>query len=443
MIKNVRTLRNVAFVLLSAFFLSCENPNELAFDVFNTNPLKTFYNDSLKVETATFLSDSVLTSSQSHILIGGYTDDVMGYITSNAYIQPILPLDLSSADVPVTIDANAIIDSIQLRLVTSQYMLGDTNTKIQVAVHRLTENMSTSRNYNFDDKLAYDPTPLQTFQLNIDNVLNASRDTFNVYRVNLPVSIGKEILALTKTTKSATTAEFIKNFKGFAFVVNGKPAGMYGFTVGASKTTMNLYYHLQGETASTAFLFDLANTSFSSTKQDRSRTNLASLTTKGQELTSAATNGVVYTQMATGVNAKITFSELSKIPAKSLVNKAELVVTIDSTINKGQLIPLSYLALGILGSNNKLQYDASNKAEYVKLTSVSTPIIGPYVNATKSYTINITPYIQDIVNGIKPNNPLALLPATVNSSSYPVITNNAFSRIAIKKIQLKLYYSTK
>src|SRR6218665_429134 len=70
MFNNILKVRNVAIVLLSAFFFACDDPKDIGFDLSNSGNITPYYSDTLKVTTSTVLSDSAINANQNYVLTG-------------------------------------------------------------------------------------------------------------------------------------------------------------------------------------------------------------------------------------------------------------------------------------------------------------------------------------------------------------------------------------
>jgi hypothetical protein len=447
MLSKITKMRNVAIVLLSAFFLSCEEPTDIAFIDINGDNLSTFFTDTLAVKRETIKLDSAVTSDQAQLLVGGFTDPVFGYIKSNAYFQVSLPISQNSgADVPFGLESGAVYDSLRLSLLTSRYYLGDTLDKVKVTIHRLNSPLSITKNYNFNDQVSFEQVPLVSQEFNLDNIFNATRDSIRTISVTLPQSIGQELFALVNTDDASTTAKLTNKFPGFAILVNGKPKGLYGFQANSTNgngSALNLFYHVGTATTASRFPFDLNGKRFNQVISDRTGTSLEGLTQSGSIISSASNNGSTYIQSSTAVGTRVTFPSLKNIPTGSLVNSATITFDIDTTQLSTFFPPLSTVVLAELDLNNKLR-KVANLPVLINLGRGVNGLPGLYNSTSKTYTLDLTVYLQDVLNGLKPNtSALILLPGSLTQNSDAILSNGSLSRVVIRNAKLSLYYSRK
>ncbi len=441
-------MRNIAIVLLSAFFFSCEEPTDIAFDNLGGSNLSTFFTDTLTVKRETVKVDSAVTSNQVQLLIGGFTDPVFGYVQANAHFQPSLPVNQNTgAEFPFTVQSGAVFDSLRLSLLTNRYYLGDTLDKITVTVHRLVNPLSTSRNYNFDDEVPFEAQPLVSQRFNLDEVFNATRDSIRTVSFKLPASVGQELFALANTDDASTTSKLSNKFAGFVVRVNGRPNGLYGFqtsSANGSGTALNLFYHVGTETTASRFPFDLSGKRYNQVKADRTGTPIASILRSGNALSSASTGGKTYLQASTAIGTKISFPSFSNISRGSLINAATIVFDVDTTVISTFFPPQNAVVLAEVDANNKIIKRSNNTPLLVNLGRGLNGLPGIYNPISKTYTLDLTVYLQDVINGLKPNTSgLVLLPATLTQNSDAILSNGSFSRTVIRNAKISIFYSTK
>lgn len=446
--SNLTKMRNVAIVLLSAFFFSCEDPTDIAFANLGGASLSTFFTDTLAVTRATVKLDSAVTSNQAQLLVGGFTDPVFGYVRSNMYFQPSLPPNATTGgEFAFTVESGAVFDSLRLSLLTSRYYLGDTLDKINVTVHRLKSPLSISRNYNFDDEVPFEAQPLASQEFNLDEIFNSTRDSIRTISFNLPEIIGQELFALANTDDASTTTKLTSKFAGFVVRVNGRPNGLYGFQSSASSgsgSALNLFYHEASATTASRFPFDLNGKRYNQVTADRSGTPISSLLSAGNVLSSTDSGGKTYIQASTGIGTKVTFPSLKNIPNGSLINSAILTFDIDTSVISTFFPPLSTVVLAEVDINNKMIKRSTNTPFLVNLGSSTNGIPGLYNSTSKTYSLDLTVYLQSVVNGLKPNTSgLVLLPASLTVNSDAILSNGSLSRTVIRNAKLSLYYSKK
>ena len=135
-------MKNIVFLLLFlTLFTSCQTDNldgdfVVGSDYLSVNN-KVLLIDTLTVNVSTINFDSLVTSNQSRILIGNYTDPILGKVKSESYFE-LTPLTYNLGSSSDTETINYAFDSIAMILKYDRYYYGDT-TKVQtINIHQLT-----------------------------------------------------------------------------------------------------------------------------------------------------------------------------------------------------------------------------------------------------------------------------------------------------------------
>jgi thiamine phosphate synthase YjbQ (UPF0047 family) len=68
--------------------------------------------------------------------------------------------------------------------------------------------------------------------------------------------------------------------------------------------------------------------------------------------------------------------------------------------------------------------------------------VAAYSSTNNNYSFNFTSYLQDLINKKQTSDGLALVPSVLTTTSIG-INNTNVSRVVIKSIKLKVYYSAK
>ncbi len=440
-------MRNAALILLSAFFLSCENPTAIGIDTGTGNVQSTYYSDTLSLETGTMLLDSAISSGQAAALIGSAIDPVFGKVSATAYLQPSLYTDETYGTlVEFPALKTSIYDSVQLRLVDRDILVfGDTLEPITLSIHRLKKPLDRNRNYNYDDQSDFEAQPLATAEINIRSFSTANRDSVIAHYITLPDELGKELMAISETDAAKTRSTFENSFAGFALVANSDSKGMYVLNVGtfsSQSTYLVLYFHNSGESTSSAYPFEFSGKRYNQIKADRAGTNLASLVQKKQTI-KANFSGNTYVQASSGVVSYVKFDGLNYLKKNTIINRAILYSEADESSFNARFAKAPYLTTIELNQDKSVKRSNSNYA-YVGFSSLdeTSGSLGVYSDSLKYLQIDITPYIQQIIQKGKADYGLAIVPAIPTSTgSTGTFFNAAPNRIVLKNMKLELYYS--
>lgn len=409
----VRLSMLAGLVSLVAVLVACEEPKDIGLPP-NT-AIGVLYTDTLTVQTSTVQLDSVVNNRNARLFAGQYNDPIFGKVAAKAFGQLYIRTGTFQTE------GEIVYDSLRA-LVTYSYLYGDT-TKVQdIFVHRLTEDLDSTKKYTIGSSVAYAAEPLGKLQITPTAV------TANAIKISrLSDALGRELLNLSKGS-GTTQADFQKVLKGIALVPGGTNTTVFGFS---PNVYLELYYHKAGDTTSTLkdFFTTTGLPSFSQIKVDRSATKLAGLSVT-KPLPSSATNGEVFVQSATGLTTKVQFptlENLKKETGRVAINRAELQFFVKGSSPGGPVPPV--MALAQADANNRVLYtpDASTGTPVFHLLQTQNgtfqttykwfyPQVNGYSSRLKTYSFDVTTYLQAILIGFQPNNPLVLFPTSQSAS---------------------------
>ncbi len=446
MFNNILKVRNVAIVLLSAFFFSCDDPKDIGFDLSNSGNITPYYSDTLKVTTSTVLSDSAINANQNYVLAGMAQDPVFGGIKANAYVQPALTTYTDQVTglpkiAEFTKKDNTVADSVLLWLFNpSTLYIGDTLPKTEYSVYRLKKSLTPGKYYNFNEPSEYESTPIFTFSINLATFKNKTGDSTRNYSVKMPIAIANELLTLANTDAGKDNAKFNEAFKGFAIVPSANAKAVYGFNVGPGMSTIGLYYHATGETTSTAYFFDFSGTRYSGIDFNRAGTKVADLKKGSDEISSDKTGGLTYIQSSSGIGTKIKLDGLKNMTGNYTVNKATLEFKLDSSQVK-KLYPFNYYYVLSEVDGRNQQKRVSNLPTYLTTTGSGFAGNPALMDSTYTVTFDITYFVHGLSQNKAKDNSLLILPAGLTANQTALISNDNLRRSVLRKPKLKLYYS--
>jgi Domain of unknown function (DUF4270) len=441
--------RKVALMLFSAFILSCQDPIGIAIDTPSTGgQVVTVFTDTVKVAFSTIMLDSTVTSGQASSVIGSYKDPIFGEVSAKSFAQLTLPylsssssyaiLAFPSADVGLT-----VYDSVYVYLANDSFVYGDTTKPITLAVHRLTDDFVSSKNYTKDDALGYNPTPMASKAFSLKELkrsYSTAQDSLLKYK--LPDTFGQELYDLVGKDAGTTIDKFTNAVKGLAFVANQDAAAVYGLSI--SNSYIQLYYHTTNSTNRKSIPLTFLSQRFSQIKSNRQGTALQNLQLF-QSIPSSLTNNRTYMQTGLGISTKMQFPSLAALQKNKniTINKAELIIQPDLDQITGNFKPPAQFALVQISNDNRLKKTSSNVIDYVALDAISgTQYVAAYSSTNNNYSFNFTTYLQDLINKKQTSDGVALVPSVLSTTSIG-INNTNVSRVVFKNIKLNVYYSTK
>ncbi len=441
----------LAIFLVSWFSFGCEDPQDIRFDLGLGGNLTTFFTDTLSIQLSSTQLDSVVTSGTSEVFLGGYQDPLLGYVQADMYVQPYFQQSQIQANtlIPFDLPATATIDSAFLVLNYNGYFQGDSLDRVQVEVFQLNEPVSQSRRYTRHDVIPTRGSRLANFEINRSLVANAKGDTsFSLIR-KLPESILTQLRATLGQTTSTDVSQFIQAVPGFVVRTVGQPKGIYSFRVGSDATSSNLrvFYRLAGETTARAFTFPFTGGRFTRYQTNRSGTGLQNLGVGNPPIPARLTQNRAFFQSGTGISAVLEIPSIQSILRRreAAINRADLIISLDSTILAPRLVAPSVIVLAELDDSYQIA-KTSNFTPILVPINAFNPTIGfgaVLLNTTKSYSVNLTPYLQRLITEGKTRVRLGVVPGglTGSSTTSAVINHSGARRAAVRQAQLRMYYT--
>jgi hypothetical protein len=366
--------------------------------------------DSLRTDAAQLQSVSY------NALFGTYLDPIFGKTSASIYTQ----LTLSSVN--PNFGVNPIIDSVVLSLVydtTSSY--GKIPKAQQnISVYQLSENLVSSNVYysNYSPSLLAPTTDLTNgfaFTPNLTSTNTIDGEVLKpCLRVPINSAFGQSILNSQSSGNLLNTTAFQNFIKGLYITtknttsLNSGEGNIFKINYADYQTRLRLYYH-----SDTAHLkYDLsigtAVSLFSNFNHTFTNSDLISQINNGA---SSKQNDLVYLQSMAGVKVKIEMPYIMNLNTTYIhgINKAELVIKVDTTAiyQSGTYTPPKQLIVfGINDTGNDFVLsDFYENSNY----SYGYYIGGSYNSVTNEYRINISRYVQQILDGKIKNNGLHLL----------------------------------
>ena len=333
--------RLICIFYVSAFFMSCQDPNEVGSSLLKEDA-NTAFIDTFSIETqVVFYPEDLLSNKANSLLVGKMIDPNFGEITDKSFVQ----LRLSEENVPI--EDNVVCDSVIFFLpykindysyskdgfTSSVYghaqFVGDTNKGQTIAVHELTEGLITDQNYTVHDNLSYNSTALGSVTTaptpTTGYVYNPK--TTPTLKIPLEKELGTRLLNLARNN---TQDNFLANFKGLALVSEDNASILnFDHITASSRMAFYVYYHTSKDEAY-YFRFYVNNESlnFNQIKSNRSSTSLNSLQNSGDKIETKNLNHFGYLQSGTGICTQVTIPHLQKfLDANPLIsiNGADLI----------------------------------------------------------------------------------------------------------------------
>lgn len=450
--------KNIYLVLISVLTIfSCKKGGELGDEIQpEAEVLKTYF-DTLRLKTSIVYYDSVFTNVSNRILVGTHQDPLFGKIKITPYIVFGKSAVLNNWGPDPIFDSVTLTIRIQLNTVSSglvYYYKNGTSANIGFDVHELTQAIDYDSLYTGQKSYTYESAPLTSIDFS-DSVLTYTKrisDDFGKRFINSPESF-------------STDAEFEKLFKGFVFI----PKSNTDNIVSIYSVNITLHYHnlfaFNNYVSKNIYSIDAVfpadgKTSIANIEVDRSGTEIANLRNRYDSVPVPFSSGLkCMIQNNTGVMTRVEFPQITSfinsIKGKILINRAELVISPDSSYSMGYQYP-NLLYAYKQTSDNRVLKDIKGNPQYLQnnLSNVfynSSINYAQYSSQEKAYTFDITTYLQAIIDGKLENNGLIigaendLLTSTngqrfIYSSLKRIVFSNSLNPNS-DYIRLKVYYT--
>jgi hypothetical protein len=433
-------MQKAAILILTSSLMiwSCKKGPELGLQVQpGEDVLNSTYIDTLSFVSQVQLIDSIRTDNltNSRSLVGIYNDPIFGKTNAAIVAQPTL------SKLNLVFETDLVIDSVFLELSYSS-IYGDSNSSFTVNVKQLSDRL-----YKNTDTAYYSNDVFNTFSQVIgtksfsgaslsDSIPTIQRinnkDTLIKIAPQLRIPIDKNFIQSTIIGASSEVFTSIDTFagyiKGFSIEVDSS-IGISGQGFIAqldlfnnNKSALNIYYHTASDTAVHSFPINstcaVANTfghTYSSTVLMETNKDFGM-------------DNPIHLQTMGGVQTAIKIPYLKNLPDSIFIHKAELELALESGTNV-DIKELPRIALVRKDSTGRFLTlpDGTLGDAYSD---------GFFITGRDTYILNCTRYVQDVLQGIKDNETLYILPLGSGSTA-----NRSVVKSFSQGSKLKLYYT--
>lgn len=396
--------------------------------------------DTITVDMSTINFDSLVTSSQSRILIGNYDDPVFGKVKSDSYFQ------LSSNNFSLlnsgsdTESVNYVFDSISMILKYDNYYYGDT-TKVQTFdIHRITQRVKP----NTDDDSFYNNSTLSYDAQSLGTISHKPRplekDSINI---KMDAEFGSALFQKLKKKEIIDFDSFSEYLKGLVLVPStSNSSSLIGFNT--STSVIRLYYSKYQSQEETSYFVDFkildGTKQFNSISSNKTGTLIENLPISSSRLSSTLTNRQGFIQSGAGVACRIDFpniKQLKYISEKGAIVDAQLILKpVNNSYSKEYPLADS-LSIYVADNLNRISSTLLNSAGatvYGILNQKSDEF-----NENVGYTIPVGGFLQrEMWKQSDSKSALILTLPGISKSVNRVVLGD--QKHANNKIQLKVYY---
>lgn len=374
-----------AIIFLTVF--SCENQDEMGHGIIpESDYAAVTVTDTVEVEAFTEYDDTLYAAYKNYMTAGIISDPVFGKTETSFAIK------FSNTSYG-QYKEGAVVDSVVLSLgldTTSQRFYGDSlsNFKLQVfpVVKVMNPNERFYQNTDFEDY--YDKTPVGEVEFLPSQIKNR-------LTIKLDNSYGEKII------KAAADTTFDENICGLYFKAaednNSNTVTRFYYNSRTSDFYYNVYYHAEGDTASSDVLYSLSATdiNINLAKHDYTGTELESIDTVNQAQ-------YVYLQGLTGTKIRLKFPNVKALLPNdgsyfSLIRAQLIVPLADTSVSyedKFQAMPYLYCT-GKTSDGTDLYFNELYDRDYYGNV---TNYHGFGITSEHCYSINMTGRIQNLLD---------------------------------------------
>lgn len=437
-------MKYIVFLLLFiALFTSCQTDNLDGDFVVGSEYLsinnKVLLIDTLTVNVSTINFDSLVTSNQSRILIGNYTDPILGKVKSESYFE-LTPttynLGSSSSD---TQTVNYKFDSIAVILKYDRYYYGDTTKAQTINIHQLTQKVKHSvddSNFYNNSSLSYNSNSIGTKTFYPKPI---GKDSINI---QIDPVFGKNLFDKLKNNEITSADEFNDYFKGIVIKPSSNnSSNIIGFT---SACVMRLYYKKTNSNSEDTYTKDFTigdlTKQFNNISLDKTGTIIENLPDSRGKLSSDLTNNTSFIQSGTGLACRVDFphiKQLKYISEKGVIVDAELVIKPIKN-SASSLFPIKDSLLVYESDNlNRISKILTNSDGSQILAKLNTT--PDEFNENIGYKINIGAFLnQEMLKTTSSKSSLIFAFPNIAKGVNRIILGN--QKNVENKLQLKIYY---
>lgn len=436
-------MKNIVFLLLFlTLFTSCQTDNLEGDFVVGSDYLsinnKVLLIDTLTVNVSTINFDSLVTSNQSRILIGNYTDPILGNVKSESYME-LTPDTYTLGSSSDTETINYVFDSIAMILRYDRYYYGDT-TKVQtINIHQLTQKVKPS----VDDDSFYNNTSLNYSSNSIGSRTfypkPIGKDSINI---QMDATFGKNLFDKLKNKEITNADEFNNYFKGIVIKPStANSSNVIGYTTAC---VMRMYYKQANSNSEDTYTKDFTigdiTKQFNNISLDKTGTIIQNLPDSRGKLLSELTNNSSFIQSGTGLACRIDFpfiKQLKYISEKGMIVDAELIIK-----------PIKNSASALYPIKDSLQVyecDNLNRISKILTNSAGSQMLAKLNNTPDEfnenigYKINIGSFLyQEMMKTSGSKSSLIFTFPNIAKGVNRIVLGN--QKNTENKLQLKIYY---
>jgi predicted transcriptional regulator len=442
--KNKIMHKYILMLVFALTIISCGTDTDAGDFVVGSDYLainnKVILIDTVTVEMSTINFDSLVTSSQSRILIGNYDDPLFGKIKSNSYFELATSNYTLQSTGSDTESVNYVFDSISMILKYNNYYYGDT-TKVQTFdIHRITQKVKP----NIDDKSFYNNSALSYSNESLGTISYKPRpiekDSINI---KMDPVFGEDLFLKIKNREITGLTNLTEYLKGLVLVPStSNSSSVIGFNTTTS--VVRMYYSKYQSEVEKSFYIDFniqdITKQFNSISSDKTGTLIQNLPVSTNKLSSSLTNRQGFIQSGAGVACRIDFpniKQLKYISEKGAIVDAQLILKPVNNSYSEQYPLEDSLHVYVADNLNRISGTLTNSAGslvYGLLNKKSDEF-----NENIGYTVSVGGFLQkEMWKQSDSKSSLILTLPGISKSVNRIVLGD--QKHLDNKIQLKVYY---
>lgn len=444
--KNKKNSNWGNVILLSTLFCSlilisscADNPSEFTLgEEFIESQTSIALIDTFSVNVSTVILDTINGNGTGSALVGTFSDEYIGKVTSNSYMQFGIPDNFSS------MLSDEVYDSISLIIRYNDYSYGDTTQMQHIAVHQLTENIKYEDEVNYTISSQTELGYLENSIGSIDYFPTPSNADDTLY-IKLDDKLGLDLFNKIQDQSETlyTSGNFLNYFYGLVLKADETKEGAI-ISFQAHENAISMVVHTTREDISTehyTYEFGIYNyeKQFNNINFDLSTTSLNKLLEQKNELNSNESAGMAFLQGGIGLALKVSFPSLSEVMLldRGTIMEASLTLSILDNSFEYDLLPTSLVAY----TTNRLNKATGFLYNNLGGTVYSTLSVDELYGEESTYEFDVTKYLTDEVSDsyVDPEQGVLIsLPSGSQESTFTQVIIDAEH----KNSNLKIYYVT-
>ncbi len=420
--------RLLAFIVGGLMICSCEPvTSEIGADFFSDGMLDYSYADSVTVKLSTIQLEEMVTNSTSRMLVGTHRDESLGRFTATPYFQ-VAP----SGDVNFE-DQNFTYDHISLVLPLDHYSYYDTLLPLKLNVYRVKEDIKTESGYLYNSS---------SFQFKVESIGSITfkpRPHQDSLEIKLSDVLGEEIFSKAMNGSEELVPEnFSRYIQGIAIVPDTfSSACILGLT---TNPKLRVHYfdksvtpvakkHIEINVESRSGLY------FSNIRCDRKNTNLETMPSTKDRLSSKQTNDKAFIQAGAGLALRVdipylrTLKEVANLyPIRAILE----IYPVRKSYNTSTKLPAQ---LKVFKANKR-------NAIYEEIETMASLVEDQALGRDTHYSFDATQFVKEQME-LQSLNENALI-FTTDKTTYPVSAERIYAAAPgyEYKTRLRIYFAT-